>query len=246
VTSGDFSADSLVTMARLAMQEKWTEEKHGSKALTVVTIDDIVRQSEKNPILRSFSQLGLVALSTNTIAAGNVAYLKAAVDAAEGHERISSETLNSLLRDSTALVSLAGSPWTSFAKSFGLLGTDTKPRAPGCESKLGDFYAAITMEGTSFKLRGAMNADNPDTARIINSLASGLLETAASASAKDKAAQTALKLLSITPQDSEIRLEGEIPQQMVADFIREQMKPKPAAATTKPTAKPVRKRTKRR
>lgn len=246
VTSGDFSADSLVTMARLAMQEKWNEEKYGSKALTLMTFDEIAKQSENNPILRSFTQLGLVALSANTIAAGNVDYLKSAVDAAEGRDRINPETLNSLLRDSTALVSIAGSPWTSFAKSLGLMGTDTNPRAPRCESKLGDLYAAVTMEGTAFKLRGAMNADNPDTAKIINSLISSLLQTAASTAGQDKAAQSVLKMLNITPRDNEISLEADIPQQMVADFIREQMKPKPAAGAKKPAGKPVRKRTRRR
>ena len=245
VASGDFSADSLVTLARLAMQG-WSEEKYGSKALTVMTINEIASQAEKNPILKSFTKLGLAPLSTNTIAVGNVDYLKAAVDAAEGRERINPEVLNSLLRDSTVLISFAGSPWTSFAKSFGLMGTENNPRGPRCESKLGELYASVTMEGSSFKLRGMMNADNPDTAKIINNLLSGLLQTAAAAADQDKKAQTFLKMLNIAPRESEITLEADIPQQMVADFIREQSKPKPATESKKPVTKPTRKRTRRR
>jgi hypothetical protein len=243
VTSGDFSADSLVTMARLAMQG-WTEEKHGSKALTLVTIDEIARQSEKTPFLKSFTRLGLAALSANTIAAGSINYLKAAVDATEGRERINPETLNSLLRDSNALISLAGSPWNVFARSFGLYGTETNPRTPRCEMKLGDLYAAVTMEGTTFKIRGMMNADNPDTARIMTNLLSALLQTAGTVS-QDKSAQEVLKVLNIAPQDNEITLQADIPQQMVADFIREQMKPKATTDTKQPASKP-RKRKKRR
>ncbi|HKZ03190.1 MAG TPA: hypothetical protein VJ180_13175 [Pyrinomonadaceae bacterium] len=247
VTSGDFSADSLLTMARLALQEKLSEEKYGSKMLMLTTIDEIAKQSEKTPFLKSFTQLGLVALNTNTIAAGNINYLKAAVDASEGRERINVETLNSLLRDKDALLSLAGSPWNSFAKSFGLMGTEINARANRCESKLGDVYAAISMEGSTFKLRGAMNADNPDTAKVINSLLLSLLQTAASGAGEDKSAQAALKMLNITPYDSEVRLEADIPHQMVADFIRNQMKPKTAEEAKKPSSKPVKKRrTKRR
>ena len=33
--------------------------------------------------------------------------------------------LNSLVRDPNALISFAGTPWGSFAKSFGMLGTET-------------------------------------------------------------------------------------------------------------------------
>lgn len=245
VASGDFSADSLVTLARLAMQG-WSEEKYGAKALTVMTLNELASQAEKNPILKSFTKVGLAPLSTNTIAVGNVNYLKAAVDAAEGRDRINPETLNSLLRDSTALMSVAGSPFTSFAKSFGLMGTETNPRGPRCESKLGDLYASVTMEGSAFKLRGMMNADNPDTAKIINNLLSSLLQTAAAAADQDKKAQTVLRMLKVTPRDSEITLEADIPQQMVADFIREQAKPKPATESKKPGAKPTRKRTRRR
>ncbi len=242
VSTGDFSAESLLTVARLALQEKLTDERYGTRNMSLVTIDEIARQSEKNPILRSFSQLGLAALSTNMLAAGNVDYLKAALDAADGRDRIKPETLNSLLRDVNALVSFAGSPWNSFAKSFGLRGTSDSPREAGCDSKLGDFYAAITMEETTFKLRGAMNADNPDTAKIINNLFSGMLRSMASGAGNNKSV-AALKMLSFSPHDSEVRLEADIPQQIVADFIREQMKPKPAEPAKKPAAtRPVRKR----
>jgi hypothetical protein len=246
VASGDLSADSLITMAQLMMSEKWKVEMHGSKSLTLITIDDFARQAETNPMLKSFTQLGLVALSSNTIAAGSVSYLKAAVDAAEGQNRISPETLNSLLRDPSALVSIAGSPLTSFAKSFGLWGTDANSRAPLCQSKFGDFYAAITMEGTSFKLRGILNADNPDTAKVIDNLVSGLMETATNVSKGDQAAQMALKMLTITPQDNELKIEADVPQQMVVDFIREQLKPKPAAEEKKAAPKPTKRRTRRR
>jgi hypothetical protein len=174
---------------------------------------------------------------------GTPAYVKATIDAREGKGRISPDLLNSLMRDPTALASTAGSPWTAFAKTFALLGTENNPRAPKCDSKLGDYYAAITMDRTSFKLRGAMNADNPDTARIVKSLLSSLLEQATGLTT-DKNAATVLSSLVITPTETEVLVQADVSPQAVADFIREETKPKKPEATTTstPASKPKPKR----
>jgi hypothetical protein len=250
VTSGDFSSDSLITLARMASEGKLRDEKYGAKTLGLMTIDPIAKEAEKNPILKSFSEVGIVPLSANSLAVGTTAYLKAAIDAAEGTGRISSEGLNSLLRDPNALISIAGSPLTSFSKTFGLLGTEANARPPRCDTKFGDFYAAVTMDAASFMLRGALHADNPDTAKIVNSLISGLLKHAAS-SVPDPTAQSVLKTLSITPQENEVLLRADIPQQIVLDFIKEKMKPKKkeeASAAGAPATKqpPAKRRTVRR
>jgi hypothetical protein len=252
VASGDFSSDSLIGLARAASEGRLRDEKYGTKTLGLMTIDPIAKEAEKNPILKSFSEVGIVPLNATTIAVGSTAYLKAAIDAEEGNRRISSESLNSLMRDPSVLISIAGSPLTSFSKSFGLLGTEANARAPHCDSKFGDFYASVTMDGANFVVRGALNADNPDTARIINSLVSGLLRQATS-SVSDPATQSLFRALSLTPIENEVVLRADLPQQTVVDIIKEQMKPKKkaedskAAATTEPPAKkrPVRRRTRR-
>jgi hypothetical protein len=150
-------------------------------------------------------------------------------------------------------LSAAGSPWTAFAKTFALLGTEDHPRAPKCEYHLGDYYAAITMDATSFKLRGAVNADNPDTAKIIKSLLAMLLKEVTSY-VKDAKAQAILSGLVITPTETEVLVQAEFSQQAVADFIKEQSAPKKQATTasapaeTKPqeVTKPVHRRRHRR
>jgi hypothetical protein len=248
VASGDFSSDSLMVLARMASEGKLRDEKYGTKTLGLMTIDPIAKEAEKNPLLKSFSEVGIVPLNATTIAVGSTGYLKAAVDAEEGNKRISPESLISLLRDPTALISVAGSPLTSFSKSFGLLGTEANARAPRCDSRFGDFYAAVTMDASNFMLRGALNADNPDTAKIINSLVNGLLRQVTS-SVPDPAAQTLFKALAITPQENEVVLRADVPQQTVVDMIKEQMKPKKKAedSAAPPTKEPpAKKRTVRR
>ena len=251
VSSGDFSAEALMGLARMASQGKLRDEKYGNKTIGLMTIEPIAKESERNPLLKSFTELGVVALSGNTIATGSPGYLKAAIDAGDGKERINMAALNSLVRDPNALISFAGSPWGSFAKSFGMLGTETTPRTPRCESKIGDFYAALTMDATNFMIRGVSNADNPDTAKILANLYSGLLQYATS-SIKDPGAQSVLKGLAITAAGDEVLLRADFSQQMVIEMIQQQMKPKQMTTvtptevltTTKPPVK--RRRTRRR
>ena len=260
VFSGDFNAASLINNLRASATDlQLRDENYGSKTLTLMTIDDLAEAAQTNPLLKSFSQIGVAPLSTNTLAVGTASYLKMAVDAADGKGQISSATITSLLRDPNTLVSAAGYPLTAFAKSFGLMGTEAAPRDPKCYTTFGNFYAGITMAGDSFSLRGALNVDNPDTAKIINSILLTLLQQAAGELA-DQNVQNVLKQIHMSAKESEIVWEGEIPNQVVADFIREALKPTPAtpAATAtpgtttapaaspttpaKPTKRPVRKR----
>jgi hypothetical protein len=214
-----------------------------------MTIDPLVKEAEMNPFLKGLTEVGIVTLNANTIAIGSPSYLRAAIDAGEGKGRISAETLNSLVRDPHALISFAGSPWHSFAKGFGMLGTETNPRAPRCESKIGDTYAALTMDATNFMLRGATNADNPDTAKIISKLYSGLLNFAAK-SIPDPDAQSLVKNIAVTAEGDEVLVNANFPQQMVMDLIQKHMKPKQVETTEAATpAKPapgVKKRVSRR
>ena len=48
VSKGDFSADSLLVMARMASQGKLRDEKYGNKTIGLMTIDDIAKESEKD------------------------------------------------------------------------------------------------------------------------------------------------------------------------------------------------------
>src|SRR6185295_2141436 len=233
VASGDLSADSLMTMVQLALQEKAREETHGAKKIAIMKIDPIAEAAEKNPLLRSFSEIGFTALNANTIAVGTVAYVKAAVDAANGEGRIANTAISSLVRDPNALISAAGSPLTAFAKSFGLLGTQETPRDPRCETSFGNFYAAVTQQGNAFDVRGAMNADNPDTAKIINGLLLGLMQTASTTLPEKE--RSVLDTIKLSSNESEVVISGSIPEATVAELIKQQTS---KSTTTVPTGTP--------
>ena len=242
VVGGDFSSDSLMSLGQLYLQDKVRVEKYGSKSITLMRIDPIAAQAEKNPILKPLVEIGAVPLSANSLAIGNLRYLKSAIDAADGNGRINPASLESLLRDPNALIAASGAPLAAFAKSFGLMGLENTTRESRCDTPFGNFYAAVTMTATNFSLRGAMNADNPDTAKIINNLLSGLMQQAIS-SVPDKNAQTILQTLKMFARESEIVWEADIPEKTVADFIRTQSTPKKEEpAKSSAPKRPVRKK----
>jgi hypothetical protein len=243
VFGGDFSSDSLMTLAQTFLQDKFRIEQHGSKSIALVKVDPIAAEAEKNPILKPFTELGAVSLSANSMAIGNLRYLKSAIDAAEGGgTRLSPAAIDSLMRDPNALIAASGAPLAAVARSLGLFGLENTTRESRCDTTLGNFYAAVTMSGTNFSLRGAMNADNPDTAKIIHGLISGLMKQGIDA-VPDKGAQAILQTVKMLPRESEIVIEADIPEKVVADYFRA---PKKVEAT-KPAAKqPVkRKRTRK-
>jgi hypothetical protein len=237
VVGGDFSSDSLVSVAQLALQDKARVEKYGSKQITMMKIDQLAAEAEKTPMLRPYVEMAAVPLSANSFAIGNLRYIKSAVDAADGNGRISAATLDSLFRDPNVLLAASGAPLAAIAKSLGLLGLENTSRESRCDTRFGNFYAAVTMSGTNFSLRGAMNADNPDTAKIVNNLFTGLMQQGLDA-VPDKDVKTILQNLKMTARENEIVWEADIPEKAVADLIRTAPKPTEATAT-KPAAKPA-------
>jgi hypothetical protein len=146
-----------------------------------------------------------------------------------------------LLRDPNALIASSGAPLASFAKSIGLFGTETTPRDGRCDTAFGNFYAAVTMAGNNLTIRGAMNADNPDTAKIISGLLASLMQQGINA-VPDKQAQSVLQSIKMTPRENEIVWEADIPEQAIAEIFKPSEKPATIAPKPATTRKPVRKK----
>jgi hypothetical protein len=241
VVGGDFSSESLMTLGQLYLQDKLRVEKYGTKTISVMRVDQVATQAEKNPIFKPYVEMGAVPLSANSFAIGNLRYLKSAVDAADGNGRISAAAIESLLRDPNALIAASGAPLSALTKSFGLLGLENTTRESRCDTSFGNFYMAVTMSGTNFSLRGAMNADNPDTAKIIHGLLSTLMQQGIGA-VPDKNAQAILQSLKMTPRESEIVWEADIPEKTVADYLKPVPRREPATITIPAPRRPVRKK----
>jgi hypothetical protein len=120
-----------------------------------------------------------------------------------------------------------------------MMGLENTSRESRCDTHFGNFYAAVTMNGSNFSLRGAMNADNPDTAKIIQGLIWGLMQQGIDA-VPDKDAQTMLKALKMSAKENEIVVEADVPDKVVAEMLKSATTPKASKpAVTAPATKPA-------
>ena len=79
-----------------------------------------------------------------------------------------------------------------------------------------------------------MNADNPDTAKIISGLLAGLMKQGMD-SVPDKQVQSVLQSIKMTPRENEIVWEADIPEKVLADlFTRPPVKPATPTTVTAP------------
>jgi hypothetical protein len=94
-------------------------------------------------------------------------------------------------------------------------------------------------------MRGAMNADNPDTAKIIANLLTSLINTedfqkgfkSGVSQIPEKAAAAVLQSFKLTARESEVVLAVDFPLETLAEMVREQSKPKDAASSSAPATK---------
>lgn len=233
---GDFDAKALVSMAMLMFEGRLHEEMFGEHPIYTLKLSDIIGNNANNPFGAGFSELAICTLDSGTLAIGNTAFIKAALDAADGHGRIKSETLDSLLRDSNALISVTGSPLKAFAKSFGLRMADSDD--PKCTTKFGEYYLSLTMTENNFKFSGAFNADNPETAGIIKNMLTGLLQQGKDY-APDKNSKSMLDQVKIFTEGDELLVEASIPQKTAVDFVRDIFAPPPKPTATDTKAEPA-------
>jgi hypothetical protein len=159
-----------------------------------------------------------VPLSANSLAIGNLRYLKSAIDAAEGNGRISAAHSSRCCEIRTCSSLRQAHRSLRLQRALACSDSKTLRASRVAIRRFGNFYSAVTMTGTNFSLRGAMNADNPDTAKIINNLLSGLMQQGISA-VPDKTRKRFCRDLKMTARENEIVWEADIPEKVVADFI---------------------------
>lgn len=234
---GDFDAKGVLAMANSMSDKKLTEEKFGEHTIYLLKLDDVAKGATKNPFGMAFSELGLTTLDAHTLAFGNLSYIKAALEAVDGRgARIKPERLTSVLREPNALISITGSPLSAFAKSFGLRMAES--RDPNCMTRFGEFYGALNMDAQNFKLTGAMNADNPDTAIMMKGMFSGLLQQG-KGYAPNKEAQNIFEQVKLFAEGSEVMIEAVIPQAVAAKFIGNIFAPPAKKAADEKKAEPA-------
>lgn len=240
---GSFNADSLMSLARIALQGKFQEEKYGSKSIATLKVSELTKSSNgkvNNPLPFPVSEISVTALDGGTIAAGNLSYVKAAIDARSGQGGIKPELTALVMREPDPLFSAAGLVPPGLLS--GMLPKEMKGNAEldKLVSGIDQLYLSLGTNATDFTVLLAIRTADADQANTLKGLAE-MGAHALSGEAKDKSFQSLFGALKITTEGREVQLRTAISKDTVAGLVGSMMTEKkaetPEAAKPAPEAK---------
>ncbi len=250
---GTFNADSLLTLARVAMgtqkELQSRQETHGGLTVEIINIEKMMSGEpkageEKKP--SPYPEIAVVALDSNTLVAGVPAYVRATIDSVGGGQGNLRASLVELgARDSQALWSLSAElppGLAEYAKKFGM------PANAEMENMIGWFKQiglSNGMDDLNFTMRAAVGTDSAEHASALSGIVQMGIKAAQSAAeadiAKKKAkpaesrqAQLALNALRSFTNQTEgntLLLGISVPQSTVSEVVRKEFIKKPAKTT---------------
>ncbi|MCA1564586.1 MAG: hypothetical protein LC803_02800 [Acidobacteria bacterium] len=242
IVRGNFSAEALLSGARMMGQDMYTQETVGTKTISVFTLNKPapagaiagVGQGRKNfPV----DQIAATALDANTIAVGIPAYLKDAMEASSGgggRPRLKPELVDLALRDANTLVSLVADIPPGMSQQIRALGAPPNAEMERMVDAVRQVQVAVNMQPSVFGVQSIIRMDDAEKASALSGLinmglgfAKGELQKdLQKASESSKADLTALmrvvETLTNTARGNEVELNVSFQQAGLAEVIKRQ------------------------
>lgn len=217
VMRGSFNADALVSLVKIGLAGKTHDEKYGAKTLTLLKLNDVMPTSGSTATSRVV-EIAIVALDGGTIAAGVPAYVKAAVDADTGKNRIKPELVQLVGREPNSLIAIAGLVPQGLFASVLPKETQNNEEIARLAGSIEQIYIGLNMDAQAFPLSLMLKANTAENAHAIAGLLQGIAQFGTNVT--DKNVKPIVDALKITSQDTEVQVRTVLPQDIVASFVR--------------------------
>lgn len=217
VARGTFRADALVAAARAAAKGGLVEQTHAGKTVYVATVNDRLRLFG---IARMHvRELAFAVLDANTLALGEPADVRAAIDAQAGRGRADLTMLN-FPRGAGDFVAFAGN-----VRPGVLAGVRTDlPNVDRAIDSIRGFYGTVGSSPTGLQMMTALRAGTAadakqlfDTVEALRQIAPGLISMAGD---KARFARSLMDSLKVTTKGNEVQLRLEVPQSEISTLLR--------------------------
>ncbi|HJR07482.1 MAG TPA: hypothetical protein VJ842_09510 [Pyrinomonadaceae bacterium] len=262
IVRGSFSADGLLSAARMAGQGMYVQETYGGKTLNVFTLnkpattDGGEQSSKKFPI----DQVAAVALDSNTLAIGIPAYLRDAIDASAGGQvtKLKPELVDLAVRDENTLVSIVTEVPPAMSQHLRKFGMPPNAEMESMLDAVRQVQLSVQMLPAVFGVQTIIRMDNSEKAMALSGLVNmgvrflegELQKDVAKTGGKDEKAVGALRVLKTLTNASrgnEVVLNVSFQQSALAEIIKREMtKKKDEAASSDAPAVKKRTATRRR
>ncbi|HLL74940.1 MAG TPA: hypothetical protein VK421_06715 [Pyrinomonadaceae bacterium] len=262
---GGFNADALLSALRIAQPAQHRAETHGDKRIDLYTVQfespkaDTAADAAPAPDaakpqpMKLPTEFAIVSLGPDELLAGTPAYVRAAIDARGGGQRVRADLVDLALQNPDSLVSLTGDLPPNLSKLFdaaagaagqsgaaaGMMNEEIRRLA----DSLRQLRLSLTMTPGQFGVQATLRTERPEDARALSGLVDfgvaaveqGVRKELASAKTV-KARADAQKVLSLikslgnTASDRDLTLSLNVAQATVADFVKQMSAPKPKQA----------------
>jgi hypothetical protein len=242
IVRGNFSANALLSGARMMGQDMYTQETVGTQTISVFTLNKPAaaggqQNSKKFPI----DQIAATALDANTIAVGIPAYLKDAMEMSAGggtRPRLKPELVDLALRDANTLVSLVADIPPGISQHIRALGAPPNAEAERMVDAVRQVQLAVNMQPSTFGVQSIIRMDDAEKASALSGLVNiGLgfakgeiakeLQKAGAPDKDDKAAVLrVIETLTNVARGNEVELGLTFQQASLAELLKRQMAPK--------------------
>jgi hypothetical protein len=218
LAEGSFSAAAMMAAGRVASNGKYREEKYRDKTIYVFTLDESIK------LLGLFdfriSELAAAPLSTNTLALGDPAGVRAAIDASRLRKLANAELIALATRDPNAIIGFGAN---MSEQLVGNLDIGNAPIAADLKT-LRQVYGAVGTTEMDLQLFIAARAVNADAAKNLSDTLEGLKQFGALlvgrlSGARGVLAKSALSNMSIATNANELQIRTSVAQAEVGPLL---------------------------
>jgi hypothetical protein len=218
VANGSFSSAAMVAAGRVASNGKYREEKYHDKTIYIFTIDESIRLLGMFDV--RISELAAAPLDTNTLALGDQAGVRAAIDAGRGRKNVNNELIALASRDPNAIIGFGGNISEQLVSNFDI---GNAPIAADLKT-LRQVYGSVSTTATDLELFLGARAVNASAAKSLGDTLEGLKQFGALlvgrlSGAKGVLAKSALANMKIVADANELQIRTSVAQAEVGPLL---------------------------
>jgi hypothetical protein len=222
IARGTFDSGAMVAAGRLAAKGKYKEEKYEGKTIYTFTLEQQVKLFGVMNL--RVTELAVTSLDANTLAMGDSAGVRAAIDSALGRgERANSELIGLATRNPSAMIGFGANLPSYAAQSVDIDNAELTKNI----ASIRQVYGSIGTTPAGFDMLAVARTENPDQARSLNETiaflkqaASMLASHVSKDTSKGKLVENALTSLKVTTEGNEVRVRLELAQTDIATLVR--------------------------
>ena len=221
IARGSFNANAFVAAGRIAAKGKYREEKYEGKTIYIFTLEQQIKLF--GVMNMRITELAVTPLDTNTLAMGDPAGVRAAIDAGLGRGRISSEMVQLATRRADALIGFGANLPPSASQNLEI---DNEEITKNIAS-IRQVYGSIGTTPAGFDMLAVARTGDADQAQSLNDTIAAAKQFAAVLAShvsrdsdKGKLVKNALDNMKVTTVGNEVKITLELPQTDIATIVR--------------------------